>query len=135
MTKVFLSLVTLSGVLFAGTEAMAAKLACYSNRNAPAYMDSSGQWSLKAEVQSEWTIKEAVLKNRSNLQLGGESPRVTYDKKTSDVRVFKLKPDVNCNYELVVPRDWKTAANFQADLEMTCDDMYDGKAILNCTVK
>lgn len=127
----------LSMLVFLGSVSAveAATLNCASHRNAPAYINSSGQWRLEAKVQSPYTIKDVKLKNMRKSNLGSTSAVVRYDRRITDARLFELRPDVYCNYELVMPRNFKTQAAFQADLIMTCDDMYDGKATLNCSIR
>jgi len=129
------TLVLIGGSLLMGADAMAAKLVCSSHKNAPAYLHSSGQWQVSADIQSVWTLKDLKLSNKRHRNLGSETPRTQYDRRISDSRLFKLKPDVFCNYEFILPKDFISEKSFTASLEMTCDDMYDGRATLYCVVK
>lgn len=121
--------------LTASLSAGAATLNCASGSKAPAYINSTGQWRVKAEVQSPYTLRNIEIKNMRKKNLGSTTATARYDKRISDARLFEVKPDVYCNYELVLPRNFKTDGRFVADLIMTCDDMYDGKATLNCNVR
>lgn len=121
-------------MLTATVSAQAAKLSCYSGKNAQAYMNTTGQWRIKAEVQSPYTLKNLEIKNLRKSSLGSKTEVARYDKRITDARLFETKPDVFCNYELVMPRNFKTDKKFVADLIMTCDDMYDGKAKMYCNV-
>lgn len=132
MQKIAITLVLgLSSALSAG----ASTLNCSSGSKAPAYINSSGQWRIKADVQSPYTLKNIEIKNLRKKQLGSTTTRALYDKRITDARLFEVKPDVFCNYELVLPRNFKTEGRFVGELIMTCDDMYDGKAKLNCNVR
>lgn len=126
---------TLVVALTATMSAQAAQLSCYSGKNAQAYMNTTGQWRIKADVQSPYTLKNLEIKNLRKSTLGSMTALARYDKRITDARLFETKPDVFCNYELVMPRDFKTQKKFVADLIMTCDDMYDGKATMYCNVK
>lgn len=118
-----------------GEQSYATTLSCASHSNAPAYLNTSGQWLLEAKVQSAFTLRDVKMQNRRKKDLGSESTIARYDRRINDARLFELKPDVFCNYELVLPRKFTEQATFNADLIMTCDDMYDGKATLNCAMK
>ncbi len=132
MQKIVVTLVLgLTSALSAG----AATLNCSSGSKAPAYIHSTGQWRINADVQSPYTLKNIEIKNMRKKQLGSTTARSLYDKRISDARLFEVKPDVFCNYELVLPRNFKTEGRFVGELIMTCDDMYDAKARLNCSIK
>jgi len=113
----------------------AATLNCSSGSKAPAYINSSGQWRIKAKVQSPYTLHDIEVKNMRKKNLGAKTTTARYDRRITDARLFELQPDVYCNYELIMPRNFKSEGRFRAELVMTCDDMYDGKALLNCSVR
>lgn len=128
--------VTVIAGILASLSVGASTLNCSSGAQAPAYINSRGQWRVKADVQSPYTLRNIEIKNLRKKNLGSETKMARYDKRIGDARLFEVKPDVFCNYELVLPRNFKTeSGRFTADLIMTCDDMYDGTAKLSCRVR
>lgn len=124
------------GLFFGGLNAaQAAVLNCASHRNATAFGTGTGQWRLNAEIRNDYILRKASLTNMSNKNLGTVSDASRYDKRISDVRLFELKPDIFCNYEISFPRGFASMKSFQASMTMTCDDMFDGQVVLNCSVR
>lgn len=110
-------------------------LYCTSHSSAPAYLGQSGRWTLQGEVVSEYTLKGVTLKNASRKDLGSISDRISRDQRIAEERVFKLQPDVFCDYEINLPRDFSGEKTFRARLVETCDNLFDGTAELNCHVR
>lgn len=112
--------------------AQAKQIRCYSNSNAPAYRNAKGLWILEATVASDFRLRDVTLKNQNHRRLNSESKSISYDRRISELRAFKLSPDIFCNYDLQVPRDFSAEKSFQADLLMTCDDLYDAETKMTC---
>lgn len=110
-------------------------LYCTSNSAAPVYLGQSGRWTLTGEVVSDFTLKELSLKTNARHDLGSVSERISRDARVKEERLFALKPDPFCNYELSLPRDFSGEKKFNARLVETCDNMFDGTAELNCSIR
>lgn len=110
-------------------------LYCTSPSSAPVYLGQSGRWTLQGEVVSDYTLKGVTLKNIARKDIGSNSDHISRDQRISDERVFKLQPDVFCNYEVNLPRDFSGEKKFRARLVETCDNLFDGSAELNCSVR
>lgn len=132
MKKIILSAIV---ILVSTSSAQAAKtLKCKSGSNAPAYENARGRWYLNAKVQSAYTLREIELTNARKRDLGAKAATARYDRKITDARLFKLKPDVFCNYDVIMPKQFSDQESFKAELTMTCDDMFDGTADLSCSI-
>lgn len=86
-------------------------------------------------MASDYRLRDVKLKNQRHGKLTSESKSISYDRRISEARLFKLSADVFCNYEVQVPRDFSKSKSFQADLTMTCDDMYDASAKMTCVLR
>lgn len=137
IVKISLKAVFMTGLFFASMSvAKAGELNCVSGHGAPVYPMGRGQWRMNAEVSSDFTLKNAVLKNAKQRNQGSTTKRVVYDRNITDARLFMLEQDTFCKYEFVVPRGFYTSnTRFNADLIITCDDMYDATATLSCSRK
>lgn len=110
-------------------------LHCSSLQSAPVYLGLEGQWVLKGQVVSDFTIKNLSLKTPRRRDLGSNQKMASYDSRIADERVFQLKPDPFCNYEVNFPRDFSGEKRFSARLVQTCDNLFDGTAELSCSLR
>lgn len=129
------SILSLLALMTFSFSAAASQIRCYSNANAPAYRNSNGLWILEASVASDFRLRDVKLKNQRHTKLNSESKSISYDRRITEVRAFKLSPDVFCNYDVQIPRDFSKQKSFQAELSMTCDDMFDASAKMTCVLR
>ncbi len=130
-TSIF-TLLSIVSLLVFSAQAHGNQIRCYSNANAPAYRNSNGLWILEAKVASDFRLQDVKLKNQRHKKLESESKSISYDRRINEFRIFKLSADTFCNYDIQVPRDFSKQKSFQAELTMTCDDMFDAEAKMTC---
>jgi hypothetical protein len=123
------------GIALMGFSAQAAQLHCQSSQKAKAYRNSTGRWSLNAEISSEFRLKNISLKNSKHAKLGALTEAAIYDRRSLGLRNFRVAPDVFCNYELQLPREFSKTSVVQAELVQTCDDLFDATVNLGCRIQ
>ena len=126
------TLLTILTILGFSWTAQATQIRCYSNANAPVSSSTNGLWIMDAEVASDYRLREVKLKNNSNRNVGSESKSVSYDRRVTESRIFKLSADVMCNYQVELPRDFSKTKSFRAALDLTCDGMFDADIKMTC---
>lgn len=126
------TLLTILTILGFSWTAQATQIRCYSNANAPVSHSLNGLWILEASVASDYRLRDVKLKNNSDRTVGSESKSVSYDRRVTQTRMFKLSADVLCNYDVELPRDFSKTKSFRASLDLTCDGMFDADIKMTC---
>lgn len=132
LIKTISSALLLSGMLLGPSAFAISVLDCATTRAERLFPQGGSEWKVLADITSQYSLAHVDISNVNKPKQGSVTRKIYSDSRITDSSVFQLDGDDDCQYDLVLPKNFGNQRRFDAELNLTCEGEFDSVVAMEC---